>query len=266
MAQGSNRRFGYEEENADLEELCPLTLPEISEGLFGPMKSKAMTNVSDVDSDCIEATLSAIRALCSEVGLPDLVEQMQMHELAVGGAAVVIIEDVIRLKVSATLSERNKNMADALQKVRGGGEYVAQDDWLYGPILIVCTAFSGGLGVVLILAELLQAMAPEAHQTITGSARRLYRYFKGISLTAAVAPTGLNDNVPSVATPLSSSGLQEEAAVVEEQRAPSVTSARVKAVPNLDGEVSDCPPMRWEFNSDQAHIDACRVFNSRLEL
>jgi hypothetical protein len=145
-------------------------------------------------------------------------------------------------------------------------EYVAQDDWLYGPILIVCTAFSGGLGVVLILAELLQAMAPEAHQTITGSARRLYRYFKGISLTAAVAPTGLNDNVPSVATPLSSSGLQEEAAVVEEQRAPSVTSARVKAVPNLDGEVSDCPPMRWEFNSDQAHIDACRVFNSRLEL
>ena len=40
-------------------------------------------------------------------------------------------------------------------------ECAAQDDKLYGPILIAFTGVSVGLGVVLILAELFQAVAPK---------------------------------------------------------------------------------------------------------
>ena len=45
-------------------------------------------------------------------------------------------------------------------------ECAAQDDWMYGPILIVCTVLSVGFGATLILAELFQAVAPERFEKI----------------------------------------------------------------------------------------------------
>jgi hypothetical protein len=41
-------------------------------------------------------------------------------------------------------------------------ECVSQDDWLYGPILILSTGISGGFGIVLIAMEFFQAVAPRA--------------------------------------------------------------------------------------------------------
>ena len=80
-------------------------------------------------------------------------------------------------------------------------ECVAQDDWLYGPILILCTAASGGLGIVLILTELFQAVAPDTFEKISSSAQcmqgkeilRNFSSVSNISTSASVAPVGSNN-------------------------------------------------------------------------
>jgi hypothetical protein len=113
---------------------------------------------------------------------------------------------------------------------------VAQDDWLYGPVLIFCTIFSGGLGIALVLIELFQAVAPESFEKIASKVRFTDR---GKSLrkspmntfnSASVLPVDLNDKFPDVNT---DSGAQTEMAV----EAPS-PSIRVRGSPALNEQLT----------------------------
>ena len=41
------------------------------------------------------------------------------------------------------------------------------------------------------------------------------------------------------------------------------TTARVKPMKNIDGRVSECPPMRWEFDSDRALAEATLEYEEK---
>ena len=94
-------------------------------------------------------------------------------------------------------------------------ECAAQDDKPHGPILIAFTGVSVGLGVVLILAELFQAVAPKMFEKIATKLRfnsqsiseglhpkRLSSFRKSIAnkmpFTALIVPLHLNDELTDV--------------------------------------------------------------------
>jgi hypothetical protein len=86
-------------------------------------------------------------------------------------------------------------------------ECAAQDDWMYGPLLILCTVFSLGLGTSLIFAELFQAVAPERFEKVASKLRssrelrseglRSLRksIVKKMPFTTSVVPVHLNDGL-----------------------------------------------------------------------
>jgi hypothetical protein len=141
-------------------------------------------------------------------------------------------------------------------------ECAAQDDWLYGPILIVCTVVSVGLGTALILAELFQAMAPEMFEKIASKLRFTDKNIseglrpaslrksivKKTPFTASVVPVHLNDELTDVqGNGGPQSEVEAESAVapidgppaIEEERPTSAAvMQRLPTVRKL-GEISD---------------------------
>jgi hypothetical protein len=103
-------------------------------------------------------------------------------------------------------------------------ECVSQDDWLYGPVLIFCTVFSGGLGIALILMELLQAVAPKSFERIASKVRfndgktsLRKSSVNTFSNATSVVPVDLNGTLPGLNI---NSGAQTERAA--EAPSPSV--------------------------------------------
>jgi hypothetical protein len=155
-------------------------------------------------------------------------------------------------------------------------ECAAQDDWLYGPILIVCTVVSVGFGTALILAELFHAMAPEMFEKIASKLRftdeniseglRFAPLRKSIvkkmSFIASVVPVHLNGELSDAQgnggpqseaeaesavapAPSSSSAPIDGPSTIEEGRPPSAAVTQRLATVSKLGEISDSDGRRF---------------------
>jgi hypothetical protein len=137
-------------------------------------------------------------------------------------------------------------------------ECVSQDDWLYGPVLIFCTVFSGGLGIALILMELLQAVAPKSFETIASKVRfndgnQSLRKSSAntFSIGTSVVPVDLNGKFEGVNI---DSGTQVERSV----EAP-IPSARLAGPPAFNERLtssSTLPAFTAVLENDIAHTEA----------
>jgi hypothetical protein len=161
-------------------------------------------------------------------------------------------------------------------------ECAAQDDWLYGPILIVCTVFSVGLGTALVLAELFEAVAPEMFEKIASKLRFADKNIsdrlplaslrksivKKMPFTASVMPVHFNGELSEVQgngepqveveaavapAPSSSSTPEDGASIIEEKRSPSAAAAQRVFTASKLGGIADSDERRfsaWERLSD----------------